>query len=281
MSKQSTNITILALSFIITMGLNGCSNPTEDDTGNLSGDETGTLSVLLTDTPFPTDLVAEANVTIVKIEARAAGGNEGSPYITLSEDSQTYNLLDLRNGVTAGLAELEVPAGSYDLFRLYISDGSVVLKDGPTYNLTVPSGAQTGLKLFVSPAIEVVSGLTSDLLLDFDVEKSFVLQGNRDSIGGFIFKPVIRATNASTVGRISGTVADTAAVALNNATVWVAQDTVVSTTYTGADGSYTILGLPAGSYSTYATLAGYDTVSVEVTVVAGSQSAAEFELTPQ
>ena len=281
MSKQSTNITILALSFIITMGLNGCSNPTEDDTGNLSGDETGTLSVLLTDTPFPTDLVAEANVTIVKIEARAAGGNEGSPYITLSEASQTYNLLDLRNGVTAGLAELEVPAGSYDLFRLYISDGSVVLKDGPTYNLTVPSGAQTGLKLFVSPAIEVVSGLTSDLLLDFDVEKSFVLKGNRDSIGGFIFKPVIRATNASTVGRISGNVADTAASALNNATVWVAQDTVVSTTYTGADGSYSILGLPAGSYSAYATLAGYDTVLVDVTVAAGSQSAAEFELTPQ
>ena len=126
-----------------------------------------------------------------------------------------------------------------------------------------------------------MSGLTSDLLLDFDVEKSFILKGNRDSIGGFLFKPVIRAVNASTVGRISGTVADTVAVALNNATVWVEQDTVVSTTYTGADGAYTILGLTAGTYSAYATRAGYDTVLVDVTVAAGSQSAAEFELTPQ
>ncbi len=271
MSKQLTNITILVLGFIITMGINRCSTPADN--------ETGTLSVSLTDTPFPTDLVAEANVTIVKIEARVAGGEEGSSYITLSEDTQTYNLLDLRNGVTAGLAELEVPGGNYDLFRLYISDGNVVMKDGTTHDLIVPSGAQTGLKLFVSPAIEVVSGLTSDLLLDFDVEKSFVLKGNRDSIGGFIFNPVIRAANASTVGRISGAVADTAAVALNNATVWVEQDTVISTTYTGSDGVYSILGLPAGSYSAHATLVGYDTVSVNVDVAAGSQSTADFRLT--
>lgn len=270
MSKQSTNITILALGVIIMAGFNGCGTPADD--------EAGTLSVLLTDAPFPTDLIAEANVTIVKIEAREAGGEEGSPYITLSDDRQTFNLLDLRNGVTESLAALEVPAGSYDLFRLYISDGNVVTNDSVIYDLKVPSSK---VKLFVSPAIEVVSGLTADLLLDFDVEKSYVLQGNRDSIGGFIFKPVIRATNASTVGRISGTVTDSAAVALNNATVWVQQDTVISTTYTGTDGAYTILGLPAGSYSAYATLAGYDTVLVDVTVAAGSQSAAEFELTPQ
>ena len=274
MSKQLTKFTILALGFILMGGFNGCSTPADD--------EAGTLSVSLTDTPFPTGLVAEANVTIVKLEARAAGGEEGSSYITLSEDTQTYNLLDLRNGITAGLAELEVPAGSYDLFRLYISDGNVVLKDGTTHNLTVPSGAQTGLKLFVSPAIEVVSGLTSDLLLDFDVEKSFVAKGGRNNLTGFIFKPVIRAVNASTVGRISGSVTDTAAVAaaLDNATVWVEQDTVVSTTYTGADGAYAILGLPAGSYTAYATLADYDTVSVNVDVAAGSQSPVEFELTP-
>ncbi len=273
MSKRLTKFTILALGFILMGGFNGCSTPADN--------EAGTLSVSLTDAPFPTDLVEEANVTIVKLEVRAAGGEEGSSYITLSEDTQTNNLLDLRNGVTAGLAEMEVPAGSYDLFRLYISDGSVVMKDGATYNLTVPSGAQTGLKLFVSPAIEVVNGLTSDLLLDFDVEKSFVLKGNRDSIGGFNFKPVIRATNVSTVGSISGNVTDTAAVALDNATVWAEQDTVVSTTYAGGDGVYTILGLPAGSYSAYATLAGYDTVLVNVEVAAGSQSTADFELTPQ
>ncbi len=272
MKTRLTIFTTITLALSVALGINGCST---------SEDETGTLSVLLTDAPFPTDLVEEANVTIIKLEAREAGGGEGSPYITLSEATQTYNLLDLRDGATAGLAQLDVPAGSYDLFRLYVSEGSVVMKDGTTHTLTVPSGAQTGIKLFVSPALEVVSGLTSDLLLDFDVEKSFVANGGRDNITGFNFKPVRRAANGSTVGRISGSVADTAALALNNATVWVSQDTVVSTSYTGSDGVYTILGLPAGTYTASATLAGYDTVSVDVTVAAGSQSSADFELTPQ
>ena len=271
MKNRLTIFTILTFAFIVALGLNGCST---------SEDDMGTLSVLLTDAPFPTDLVDEANVTIIKLEAREADGGEQSPYLTLSEETQTYNLLDLRNGVTAGLAELDVPAGSYDLFRLYVSEGFVLMKDGTTHNLKVPSGAQTGIKLFVSPAIEVVNGLTSDLLLDFDVEKSFVTKGGRDNITGFNFKPVIRAANVSTVGRLSGSVADTSAVALNNATVWVSQDTVVSTSYTGSDGVYTILGLPAGTYTASATLAGYDTVSVDVTVAAGSQSSASFELTP-
>ena len=43
----------------------------------------------------------------------------------------------------------------------------------------------------------------------------------------------------------------------------------------------TILGLPAGDYTANATLTGYDTVSVDVTVVAASQSPADFELQAQ
>ena len=273
MNKRLTIFTTITFAFIVALGLNGCSTTEEDGTG--------TLSILLTDAPFPTDLVDEANVTIIKLEAREADGGEASPYLTLSEDTQTYNLLDLRNGVTASLASLDVPAGSYDLFRLYVSEGSVMMKDGTTHNLTVPSGARTGIKLFVSPAIEVVNGLTSDLILDFDVENSFISQGQGDMITGFLFRPVIRAVNASTVGRVVGGVSDTLAVALADARVWVAQDTVVSTSYTDAVGNYAILGLPAGSYTASATLAGYDTVAVAVEVAAGSQTSADFELTPQ
>lgn len=273
MKKRLNTFTTLALALVVFLGVSGCNAPVEESAG--------TLSVTMTDAPFPTDQVAEANVTIIKLEAREADGNEGSPYLTLSEETQEYNLLDLRNGVTASLASLEVPAGSYDLFRLYISDGNVVMNDGTTYNLTVPSGAQTGLKLFVSPAVEVTDGLTSDLLLDFDVEKSFIQQGQGDVITGFLFTPVIRAVNVSTVGRVAGSVTDTSAVALADARVWVVQDTIVSTSYTDADGNYAILGLPAGTYTASATLAGYDTVSVSVEVAAGSQTSASFELTPQ
>jgi len=273
MRKQLATTITMALVFIFVLGLIACIATDEE--------ETGTLSVQLTDAPFPTAEVAEANVTITKLEAREAGGGDGSPYLTLSEETQAYNLLDLRNGVTASLTELDILAGDYDLFRLYVSEGSVVMKDGTVHNLTVPSGAQTGIKLFIDPAIEVVNGLTADLLLDFDVEKSFVPQGAMNNIVGFIFKPVIRAVNASTVGRVAGSVIDTSAVVLADARVWVAQDTVISTTYTDTEGNYTILGLAAGTYTANAALAGYDTVSVAVEVVAGSQTTATFELAHQ
>ncbi len=246
-----------------------CSAPAE---------ENGTLSVTLTDAPFPGDLVAQANVTITKLEVRGSGN--GNPFLTLSETTQEYNLLDLRNGVTANLAAVEVPAGSYDLLRLYVSAGQVVMNDGTVYDLTVPSGAQTGIKIFVSPAIEVTGGVTSDLLLDFDVSKSFVALGTANNISGFLFKPVLRAVNSSTVGSVAGGVSDTAAVALNNAEVWAEQDSIISSTFSSSDGSYALLGLLPGSYTVSATLSGYDTVSTIVDVTAGSQTSANFELTP-
>jgi hypothetical protein len=271
----NTTVTIM-VGILLAMGFSSCESTTEDET-------TGTLSVIMTDAPFPTDLVAEANVTITELEARESGADdELGPYLTLSDSTQVFNLLELRNGVTTSLASLEVPVGTYDLFRLYVSEGEVIMKDGSSYDLKVPSGEQTGIKLFVSPAIEVAGALTSDLLLDFDVEKSFVAKGSKHNITGFNFKPVIRATNASVVGSLSGSVTDTLVVSLGNARVWVSQDSVISTTYTDeVTGEYTILGLDPGSYTASATLEDYDTMSVEIEIAAGSQTPVDFELTPQ
>lgn len=262
-----------SLLVVVVLGFTGCIDPAEEAT-------TGTLNVILTDAPFPTELVAEANVTIVKLEARANSDSSGSPYVLLSEEVNTYNLLDLQNGVTASLASLEIPVGSYDLIRLYVSEGEVVMNEGTRYTLTVPSGAQTGIKLFIDPPIDVTGGLTSDLLLDFDVASSFIAQGNQN-ITGFLFKPTIRAVNASTVGSLAGGVTDTSAVAIVGAQVWVVQDTVVTSAFSDSTGFYTILGLAAGNYTANATLSGYDTVSVSVDIGAGSQTSISFELTQQ
>jgi len=252
----------------------------------------GSLRVIMTDAPFPGDMVEEANVTITKIEIRNSGNyteqeqNEGedgeedgqdneNPFVVVSEEEMSMNLLELRNGVTAQLAELEIPEGSYDLIRLYIGDASVKLTDGSTFNMEVPSGAKTGLKVFVEPAIEVAGGLTAELLLDFNVSESFVARGNLDSpagISGFIFKPVIRATNNTTAGRIVGAVTDTAG-AVGNAEVWVTRDSTVATTFTEESGDYALMGLPEGTYDLHATKADYDTVSVTgVEVVPGNST---------
>lgn len=215
----------------------------------------GTLKIQLTDAPFPTDLVAEANVTINKIEIRKANDNQdqGSPFVILSEKEMSFNLLDLTNGVTESLVDLEIEAGSYDLIRLYVTDASIKLSDGSSHKIKVPSGSQTGIKIFIKPSIVVAGGLTSELLLDFDVSKSFKLQGNMDSpagIKGFIFSPVIKAANLSTAGTLTGNVTDASEVAVDGAQVAIfAADTVYTTTFTDENGDYKILGVDAGTYN--------------------------------
>lgn len=216
----------------------------------------GRLKIELTDAPFPTDLVTEANVTISKMEIRKKDDVVGNPYITLSEDTMTFNLLDLTNGITETLVDMEFGAGSYDQIRLYVSEASIKLSDETEYNLFIPSGEQSGIKVFINPSIFVTDGLTAELLLDFDVSKSFVLKGNPNTpagIKGFNFKPVITATNTtaevSTAGTLSGKVTDPEDVAIEGAQVAImAADTVYKTSFTDDGGEYTVQGVEAGTY---------------------------------
>lgn len=285
MKRSSTSLRGLeiALKLVVIVAiisaLGSCS--TDDETGN------GTLSIRMTDAPFPSDLVAEANVTINKVEARLEarqkGETKGSPFIVLSEEEVTFNLLDLTNGVTASLVDVEVPAGTYDLVRLYVSEASVVLSDSTSYEMKVPSGAESGLKLFIDPAIEVAGGLSAELLLDFDVSRSFVAKGDLNSpagISGFNFTPVIKVANLSTSGRLEGTVTDTLANPLNGVTVAVyAADTLNTTTFSGENGGYAVIGLVAGTYDLVVEYEGYNSQTLEgVEVVAGNSTSREIEL---
>ncbi len=255
--------------------------------GNGDGD-TGGLTVLLTDAPFPADLVAEAIVVIDSMDIRAKDDGEGDgPFITLSRERGAYDLMDLRNGVTTSLINLDVPAGRYDLVRLFVDSAYVVLKeDVRTYDLRVPSGHGTGLKIFIRPEIEVIDGITSELLIDIDVSKSLLVQrvGLSPNIElRFTFKPVIRAVNNSTAGQITGTVTDTSStpVLIPDAQVSLYQDTLMTSTFTKATGEYALIGLEAGIYRMITYAAGYDSLKVEgVEVKAATATPQDFVLTP-
>lgn len=281
--KQHTWKLVVPFIFLIASSLliTNCEKSVNDSS---SANDVGYLTVKITDAPFPIENVSEANVTISKIEVRKVSDGEGNPFITVTEDDYTYNLKTLMNGLTADLPEIEIPVGRYDLVRLYVADASVKLTNGEVFDLTVPSGAQTGIKVFIRPEIVVEGGLSSELLIDFDLSKSFVVQGNPITpagIVGFIFKPVIRATNLSNAGRIVGMVSDTTDTAVAQAEVWVQQDTVVATTFSEDDGMFAFPGIPSGTYEVYATKAGFDTASVQdVEVVSGNRSDVKLELTP-
>jgi hypothetical protein len=272
----------------ITMIFTGCSK----ESGN------GRLVVNVTDAPFPVEFIESANVTITKVEIRKAGDGipDESPFSVIWEGSEVFNLLELRNGVVEELLNLEIPAGDYDLIRIYVDDASLKVKDGETYNVKVPSGQQTGIKLFISPGLFVRDGLTSELLLDFDLSNSFVLQGNMDSpagIKGFNFKPVIRAVNNSTAGTLQGTVTEVinaANVPVGGVSIEVMKDgAAVSSALTDSDaanetpdGFYKISGIPSGKYTVVAKRDGYNTITTEnVEIAAGSMTKLDLALVKQ
>jgi len=245
----------------------------------------GRLIIKITDAPFPIDMIDLAAVTITRVEIRKAGdeGMDGNPFVVVSDDTMTFNLAELRNGIVEALPEIEIPQGDYDLVRLYVEEASLKVKDGDLYTVKVPSGQQTGIKIFINPGLTVSGGLTSELLLDFDLSRSFVVQGNPNTpsgIKGFHFKPVIRAVNMSTAGRIEGMVADTSDAKVKLPIVWIKQDTVVATVIGDTLGKYVLLGIPAGTYSIFATGENYDTVSYDgLKVTAGNRTIRDFVLT--
>lgn len=263
----------------------------------------GRLMVKLTDAPFPHDLVSEANVTIFKIEARLKGAldvddsemvsgksmmetDDDNSFVVLMEEEVSVNLLNLTNGITENLVNTDVPVGSYDLIRVYVKGVNVVLTNGTSYDLKVPSGSQSGIKIFIDPELVVSGGLTADLLLDFDVSKSFVAKGDAKdlaSINGFNFKPVIKASNLSTAGTLSGIITEeledlTVGVEGVQVAVFVG-DTQITSTFTDVDGGYMIMGLEAGSYSVEVEKEGYimQTAS-DVQLNAANKTIQDFEL---
>ena len=242
----------------------------------------GRLSVKITDGPFDISTVESATVTISKIEMRQEGASDGEPFLVLTMNPVTVNIFELRNGITEELVNLEVPEGDYDLVRIYVNEGSLKLKDiNEPFNLKIPSGEQTGIKVFIDPVIHVEGGISAELLLDFDLAKSFVMRGH-NARNGFIFKPTIKAVNNSTQGRVEGVLTDNSSqkLGLGNVTVSLinaGKDTL--TALSDTTGHYLIIGVPAGTYSMVASKENYVTFSVDaIVVVAGNKITQNFIL---
>lgn len=251
----------------------------------------GTVVIKLTDAPFPVSLVDQALVTIDKIEIRSTVEVENAEgeienetlYTVLFEGEKVVDLLDLQNGITTDLLSMDIEAGSYDLIRMHVTSSEVILKDGTSFDLKIPSGSASGLKIKITPELVVESGVESEVLLDFDVSKSFMVQGNMNTpagIKGFMFKPVIRAMCQKYSGVIEGKVFENVTTPVAEAHVQIiVADTVYSSALTDATGSYSLIGLPAGSYKMVCEKEAYTPVLVDlVTVKARETTVQDFLL---
>lgn len=211
------------------------------------------------------------------------GGDEdgGYPFVVIFEGEQTFDLLDLQNGRSDLLAEAEdLPAGQYNLMRVYVTRGKVTLKDGAgEFDLFVPSGAQTGIKLFFD--FEIDAGEETQLILDVDLSRAFrAIPGGRiddpSTIQNFIFTPAVamRLINVLDAGGISGTVTDDAAMPMAGAavTAYDEEGNEVTSTSTESDGTYVLGGLLTGEYRVEFSLTGYADLSVEGVSVMASEA---------
>jgi len=178
--------------------------------GTLEGE--GTLKVTLTDDPASFEGVY---ITVVHVHVHQSADTDeedieqssheaGWREVALSESiSMPINLLELQDVKTL-LAEDALPAGHYQQIRLVLAENTdtelfnyVILKEelaqiaqqgnGDEHiPLETPSAQQSGLKLINQ--FTIVEGMTTELLIDFDAEKSVIETGN----GKFKLKPVIK-----------------------------------------------------------------------------------------
>ena len=176
-----------------------------------SDSATAELSIRMTDAPFPFDMVESVDVTVTRIEVLAAEDDGDADNDTSNTESVrdrivvfdgepfALNLLDLRDGVDTLLVDsFRIPAdGSYNRLRIFVGDDATVTFNeadgGGVYDLKLPSALQDGIKVALPDYDASDLGDEIDVLIDFNVERSFVTRGNPGSPGfqGFIFKPVL------------------------------------------------------------------------------------------
>jgi hypothetical protein len=144
----------------------------------------GYIAIKLTDAPAN---YQQVNVDVQQVSVHLVPNSGKADWIDLNTKSGVYNLLKLQNGIDTSLVNTtQLPAGKITQMRLLLGNKNTLMADSVIYNLTVPSGSQTGIKL--SGNITIDPNKTLNVLIDFDAHESIVLTGN----GTYQLKPTIK-----------------------------------------------------------------------------------------
>ena len=175
--------------------------------GDNSSDATSQLTLRLTDAPVVG--VESLVINLDYIELKPAGGKAFTVEVSgvdddmQATDTSAIDLLNLQGSASTVLLDnIQVPSGKYEWLRLHLdatTPAQLTTVGGGLFDLTIPSGDNTGLKLH-SPFILPANG-SADFVLDFDVAKSLV-EDNK----GYKLRPTIRSIDQVQAGHVSGTV---------------------------------------------------------------------------
>ena len=256
------------------------------------GGGVGTLSLSLTDGPSPA--YNAVYVTITEVQVHQPGTNENNQRNWYSVDMprtpMTVNLLDLVNGVREDLGLVDLEAGAYTQMRLIIGtapeSGAInILSQAHPYanyvvdlndvyhELKVPSGSQSGFKIV--GGFDINANSTTELILDFDANRSVVVAGNS---GQWLLKPTVKVKYPDEDALIEGRVTDSnggVSGALVSAQVFTAagpladQVAIQASTVTDSNGYYELF-VEDGMYTLVVFSPGHETRSKTVTAPPGN-----------
>jgi len=204
-----------ALAFGAMVILAGCGSPG----GGGGSASTGTLSLQITDAAV--DTADNVYVQFHGLELQSADGTRTTLYLcedpmnpgetivsdsacTTQQKSRQIDLLALNGGAVNSLLDnITLPSGHYSWIRLMVDTAgamdSYIVVGGNPFELTIPSGDQTGLKL--NRGFDVPAGGHADFTIDFDLRKSVHFAN-----GNYMLRPTLRMVNSTMVGAIAGTV---------------------------------------------------------------------------
>jgi hypothetical protein len=204
--KKIHNLISIVISLTIISLLSGCSgggdsttNPTIN-TNNTVNPNNGIVTLSLTDAPIDDVNVKGVYVTIDTLRYQYVDNNESWYDVDLNE-SRTINLLDLQDGNTTLLQQVELASGDISSVRFVLDPNEcyVDLYVGGIQPLEVPNADTVGFNAIGGFTIE--AGETVNITADFNVRKSVKVTENEE----YELYPVIKMIDNSEIGEIQGT----------------------------------------------------------------------------
>ena len=233
---HSKALSALALLSAATLLAAGCG-------GSGSGVGTGRISLGVSDHPMHD--ATKVCIAFTGVEIKPKNGPPIMAELIVIDDEMpevsNINLLEFR-GMNAAplLMDYEVPAGEVEWIRLAVNaargetrvtgddpmgtdcygDVSYLAMNGVTYNLYIPSGAQSGLKLHGN--IVIPDGGAADFTAEVDLMKSVAHPTGLEP--DVIFRPTIRLENNLETGALTGRVDETLIVEACDPSVFIFED---------------------------------------------------------
>ena len=162
--------TLSALAIVLFISFSAC----KKDSGE------STLRVRLTDAPAD---YQEVNIDLKAINVKLS--DDSAAWVALDAIPGIYNLLGLQNGVDTLIGTKTFSKSTVKEIRLVLGTNNTIKVNDAVYPLTVPSGAESGLKIKINKKLNAA---IETLIIDFDAALSIHENGK----GDYKLRPVLK-----------------------------------------------------------------------------------------